>query len=277
MPELPETEVILCHLRQNILGSTISDIQIKREDIIRTGISSRAWYRGSRVSDIFRKGKLYHPSHCTKDTQTRYILTELGMTGLFLFPESTLGRAKHLHIAFTLDQSTVSTLYYWNARRFGRVYLLDRKQLGHVLQGRFGMDPFIMTPEIFCQLIGKSRGRVKPLLLNQRKIAGIGNIYANEILHRAGIHPHAKGIRLGRASLIRCYHATQTVLREAIAYGGSTIRDFCAPDGTLGRFQERHAVYQKFGAPCPRGCQATIRRLMRERSSFFCPSCQKRT
>ena len=276
MPELPETEVILGQLRKSILGSTISDIQIKREDIIRAGISTRSWYIGSRISDIFRKGKCIVLA-CTKGTMTRYILTELGMTGLFLFPESTLGRGKHLHIAFKFDQSPNPTLYYWNARRFGRVYLLDHKQLDQILQRRFGMDPFTMTPEIFCLLIGKSRGRVKALLLNQHKIAGIGNIYANEILHRAGIHPHAKGDRLTKASLSRFYYATQSVLREAIAHGGSTIRDFCAPDGTWGRFQERHAVYQKSGAPCPRGCQATIRRLMRERSSFFCPSCQKRT
>jgi len=276
MPELPEAEVILDQLRNRILGSTISNIQIERNDIIRTGISSRLWYIGSRTTDIFRKGKSIVLA-CTKGAKTRYILAELGMTGLFLFPGSTLGRAKHLHIAFTFDQSKVSTLYYWNPRRFGRVYLLDHKQLGHFLQRRFGVDPFTMTHEIFCLLIGKSRGRVKGLLLNQHKIAGIGNIYANEILYRAGIHPHAKGIRLASASLTRLYDATQIVLREAIAHGGSTIRDFRAPDGTSGRFQERHAVYQKSGSPCPRGCQATIRRLMRERSSFFCPSCQKRT
>ena len=276
MPELPETEVILEQLRKNILGSTISGLRIERKDIIRAGISSWPWYIGSQISDISRNGKSIVLS-CAKATKTRFLLAELGMTGLFLLPGSTLGRTKHLHIALTLEHSKVSHLYYWNPRRFGRVYLLNPEQLDQFLQRRFGVDPFAMTHETFCLIISQSRGRVKPLLLNQHKIAGIGNIYANEILYRAGIHPHAKGIRLSKSSLTRLYQSTQTVLREAIAYGGSTIRDFCAPDGTPGRFQEHHAVYQKAGAPCPRGCQTTIRRLTRERSSFFCPACQKRT
>ena len=199
------------------------------------------------------------------------------MTGLFLFPGSELSRAKHLHIAITLKQSKVPFLYYWNPRRFGRVYLLDFEQLEQFLNRRFGVDPFTVTFESFRLIIGQSRGRIKALLLNQHKIAGIGNIYANEILFRAGIHPHAKGLRLSHTSLTRLFDSVQTVLREAIALGGSTIRDFCAPDGTAGRFQQHHAVYQKAGAPCPRGCRTPIRRLLTERSSFFCPGCQKRT
>ena len=275
MPELPETEVILNHLRRNILGSTISDLRIERKDIIRTGISAWPWYIGTQVSDIARNGKSIVLS-CTKGNQVRFILAELGMTGLFLFPDSILGRSKHLHIAITLEHSSVSHLYYWNPRRFGRVYLLNLHQLDQFLQRRFGVDPLTMTHDTFCLRIGQSRGRVKALLLNQHKIAGIGNIYANEILYRAGIHPHAKGVRLSKASLARLYHSIQSVLREAIAQGGSTIRDFCAPDGTSGRFQEHHEVYQKAKAPCPRGCRTTIRRLTTERSSFFCPWCQKR-
>ena len=275
MPELPETEVILHYLRENILGSTISGLQVERGDIIRTGLASQPWYIGAQINDISRNGKSIVLA-CGKGTTTRYLLSELGMTGLFLFPASTLGKSKHLHLAFTLEHATVSHLYYWNPRRFGRVYLFDSGQLHQFLQRRFGVDPFGTTLEQFCLIISKSRGRLKALLLNQHKIAGIGNIYANEILYRAGIHPHAKGNRLSKASLMRLYHSTQTVLREAIAFGGSTIRDFCAPDGTRGRYQEHHAVYQKAGSPCPQGCGTTIRRLKGERSSFLCPACQKR-
>ena len=191
------------------------------------------------------------------------------MTGLFLFPTSILGKAKHLHIILTLEHSKVSHLYYWNARRFGRVYLLDPEELGRFLDRRFGLDPFAMTPMTFGDILGQSRGRVKAILLNQHKIAGIGNIYANEILYRAGVHPHAKGNRLSKAALNRLFHSTQTVLREAITKGGSTIQDFCAPDGTRGGYQMYHAVYQKGGEPCPRGCPAIIRRSVKERSSFF--------
>ena len=276
MPELPETEVILGQLRANILKSTIVDLRIHRKDIIRTGRDTWPWYIGSQISDISRKGKSIVLT-CSKATHTRHILTELGMTGLLLFPDSTREITKHLHLGLTLEHSKVPALYYWNPRRFGRVHLLDSDQLHHFSQRRFGEDPFTITQEAFCLMIGQSRGRVKARLLNQHIIAGIGNIYANEILYRAGIHPHAKGTRLSRASLTRLYHSTQMVLREAIEFGGSTIRDFRAPDGNLGRCQDHHAVYQKSGFPCPRGCAATIRRLIRERSSFFCPACQKRT
>jgi formamidopyrimidine-DNA glycosylase len=275
MPELPETEVILDQLRKSVLGSTISNLQIQREDVIRSGISSWRWYVEAQIRNISRNGKSIVFS-CAKDTKTRYLLAELGMTGLFLFPGSTRGKNKHLHIVITLEHSNVSHLYYWNPRRFGRVYLFDGPQLEQFLERRFGPDPFAISPERFCVTIGQSRGRVKSLLLNQHKMAGIGNIYANEILYRAGVHPQAKGIRLSKSSLMRLYHSTQMVLREAISHGGSTIRDFCAPDGTPGRFQDYHVVYQRAETPCPRGCATTIRRLVRERSSFFCPACQKR-
>ena len=275
MPELPEVEVILSQLRNNILGSGIRLFRAERPDIVREGIHSTPWYSGSRISHIARKGKSIVFT-CSKEGNQRFIVAELGMTGLFLFKNSTLGNPRHFHITLHLEHPQIPYLYYWNPRRFGRVYLLDRSQLDQFLQRRFGIDPFALAQENFCSLLGHSRGRVKPFLLNQHKIAGIGNIYANEILFQARIHPHALGNRLSKASQIRLYHAIQTVLQKAIAWGGSTIRDFQAPDGTPGRFQEHHAIYQKMGHPCPRGCKATIRRLITERSSFYCHHCQKR-
>jgi formamidopyrimidine-DNA glycosylase len=117
---------------------------------------------------------------------------------------------------------------------------------------------------------------MKPLLLNQHRLAGIGNIYANEILFRANIHPYAQGHQLRLISRQRLHQTMQEILREAIAAGGSSIRDFRAPDGSQGHFQEAHQVYQKDGLPCPHGCSTLIKRLQKERSSFFCPSCQKK-
>jgi formamidopyrimidine-DNA glycosylase len=110
--------------------------------------------------------------------------------------------------------------------------------------------------------------------MHQQVIAGIGNIYANEILFRARLHPNACASRLPLGKIERLFTVTQEVLREAIACGGSSVRDFFAPDGSEGNYKRRHLVYGKEGALCPNGCGRAIRRLQGERSSFFCPLCQ---
>ena len=276
MPELPEVEVILHQLQSNILGRTIREFQIRRADIIRIGLSSHRWYRESQITNIFRKGKSLIFT-CMKNHSTRYILAELGMTGLFLFQSASKGYEKHIHLTFELKKSREPTLHYWNPRRFGRVYLLNTEELHRFIQRRFGPDLFSVTYEQFHDLIHNTRGRIKALLLNQHKLAGIGNIYANEILYDAGIHPHSQGHRLSKASIARLYDSTQTILKKAIKNGGSSIRDFRTPNGSRGQFQEHHAIYHKTGTPCPRGCSSAIKRLIAERSSFYCPSCQKRS
>jgi formamidopyrimidine-DNA glycosylase len=115
---------------------------------------------------------------------------------------------------------------------------------------------------------------LKPLLMHQQIIAGIGNIYANEILFRARLHPNREVSRLRGATIIKLYDTMHTVLREAIFYGGSSVKDFFAPDGTEGRYKQLHLVYGKEGQPCPNRCGRIIRRLQSERSSFYCPVCQ---
>ncbi len=111
--------------------------------------------------------------------------------------------------------------------------------------------------------------------MQQQTIAGIGNIYANEILFRVGLHPNARANRLSRLKIERLYQVTREVLQHAIACGGSSVKDFFAPDGTEGRYKQHHLVYGKEGKPCPNGCGQVIRRLQSERSSFYCPTCQK--
>jgi len=276
MPELPEVEVILNQLRARILGSTVKEFHVRRSDIIRIGFSSHQWYIGTRITDLVRKGKSLIFT-CTKNQEVRYILAELGMTGLFLFHSASTGYDKHIHLTFTLGQSNESILHYWNPRRFGRVYLLDDEQLAQFTQRRFGIDSFAVTKDTLYTHVHSTRGRMKAFLLNQHKLAGLGNIYANEILYDARIHPHAQGYRLSRASIARLLGSMQTILQRAITCGGSSIRDFRAPDGSRGQYQNYHAIYQKTGHPCPRGCSTTIKRLTSERSSFYCPSCQKRT
>ena len=118
---------------------------------------------------------------------------------------------------------------------------------------------------------------LKPLLMHQQVIAGIGNIYANEMLFRARLHPNREVSRLREATIIRLYDTMQAVLREAISCGGSSVKDFFAPDGTEGQYKNRHLVYGKEGQPCPNRCGRIIRRLQSERSSFYCPTCQRKS
>ncbi|HSC55950.1 MAG TPA: bifunctional DNA-formamidopyrimidine glycosylase/DNA-(apurinic or apyrimidinic site) lyase [Nitrospira sp.] len=275
MPELPEAEVVARQIRARLLGATLTDTWIGRVDIVREGYRHRTWYLGSELRSVERFGKSVALGF-EKNNQIRYVVAELGMTGLLLFPSVQTKFPQHVHVQMTFAGGQESALRYWNPRRFGRLSLLDRRGLDHYRARRFGCDPLTVSWEDFHQLIKGRRGRLKPLLMHQQAIAGIGNIYANEILFRAGLHPNAQASRLPIARVERLYRMTQEVLQEAIACGGSSVRDFFAPDGTEGQFKRRHLVYGKEGIACPNRCGHTIRRLQSERSSFFCPACQGR-
>jgi len=154
--------------------------------------------------------------------------------------------------------------------------LLDQEGLDRYVARRFGYDPLTVSLEDFDRLLKSRRGRLKPLLMHQQAIAGIGNIYANEILFRAGLHPNIQADRLSTARIERLFRVTQEVLQSAIACGGSSVRDFFAPDGTEGQYKQHHMAYGKEGQPCPNHCGHMIRRMQSERSSFYCVICQVR-
>ncbi|MSR24085.1 MAG: bifunctional DNA-formamidopyrimidine glycosylase/DNA-(apurinic or apyrimidinic site) lyase [Nitrospiraceae bacterium] len=277
MPELPEAEVVAQQLRERILGAIIKESWLGREDIVRQGLSSLPWYRGARITGVERHGKSVALA-CERDGDTRYLVAELGMTGLLLFGPLHERYQKHTHLILTLDGGQVSDLRYWNPRRFGRLYLLDKPGLEQFVSRRFGCDPITVSREEFCALVRTRRGRLKPLLMHQQVIAGIGNIYANEILFRARLHPARQAHRVNEPALRRLYRIMQQVLAQAIKDGGSSVRDFFAPDGSEGRYKRRHLVYGKEGRRCPSGCGGTIRRLRGsdQRSSFYCPVCQRK-
>jgi len=197
------------------------------------------------------------------------------MTGLLLFPEVAIKFPQHVHYTMRFDSSSTGSLRYWNPRRFGRLSLLDRAGLDHYLARRFGCDPLRVTCEEFIQLLKQCRRRLKALLMHQQVIAGIGNIYANEALFRAGLHPNVLASQLAPSAAGRLHHAMQAILRQAIECGGSSVKDFFAPDGSEGTFKQHHLVYGKEGLPCPMKCGSKIRRIQSERSSFICSTCQK--
>ena len=273
MPELPEAEVVARQIRDRLSGATLTDTWIGREDIVREGFAEQGWYPGSVLKSAERFGKSVSLAF-ERQGQTRYIIAELGMTGLLLFPSAQPRFPQHVHVRMTFAGAHESELRYWNPRRFGRLSMLDQQGLEAYLARRFGCDPLTVTSEDFLRIVKGRSGRLKPLLMHQQIIAGIGNIYANEILFRAGLHPNARASRLSIPRIEALYRVTRQVLEEAISYGGSSVRDFFAPDGSEGHFKRRHLVYGKAGTPCPNHCGQAIRRLQGERSSFFCPSCQ---
>ena len=274
MPELPEAEVVARQLRAKLVGLTLTGLWIGRADIIREGYSHRAWYRHVQLQSITRYGKSVVLGF-EKDKQVRYLIAELGMTGLLLFPSVEVKHPQHVHVRMTFDADKENEVRYWNPRRFGRMSLLDQQGLDRYVERRFGCDPLSVQLPEFMQTIRARRGRLKPLLMHQQIIAGIGNIYANEILFRVGLHPNAPANRLSRARIERLYQVMRQVLQEAIVCGGSSVKDFFAPDGTEGRYKQHHLVYGKEGEPCQNRCGQLIRRLQSERSSFYCPTCQR--
>ncbi len=275
MPELPEAEVVVNQLRDRVLGAVLKDCWVGRPDIVRQGLATLEWYRGASITMVQRRGKSV-VLECMREHETRYLLAELGMTGLLLFRLPDPSYQKHTHLILFLDGGLEPELQYWNPRRFGRLYLFDRAGLERFLAKRFGCDPLSVSWEQFQQLVKGRRGRLKALLMQQQKIAGIGNIYANEILYRARLHPYRTASRLKTQTIRRLYDVMRAVLLDAIRDGGSSVRDFLAPDGTEGRYQRRHLVYGRAGEPCLAMCGRTIRRLAGDRSSYYCPTCQRR-
>jgi len=273
MPELPEAEVVAQQIQAHLLGAQLTDCWVGRADIVREGLPTLPWYCGARLEEVARYGKSvalgFH-----KEGDRRYVVAELGMTGLLLFRATQTKHPQHVHVRMSFTGGRESELRYWNPRRFGRLFLLDQAGLDRYRARRFGVDPLTVPRDEFVRLIQARRGRLKPLLMHQQVIAGIGNIYANELLFRARLHPNHEVNRLRGATLNKLYDTMQAVLREAISCGGSSVKDFYAPDGAEGHYKQHHLVYGKEGQPCPNRCGRIIRRLQSERSSFVCSACQ---
>ena len=264
MPELPEVETVTRSLAA-LVGRRIVAAEFRCLRILRGGDPDRMAARlaGRRIAGVKRYGKFI----IVTLEGGGYLLVHLGMTGKLLLGGPA---GKHTHAILTLDRGI---LLYDDSRQFGAV------QFSEEFPDRvasLGPEPLEVTPDEFARRLKRHKMRIKALLLNQRFVRGIGNIYADEALFRAGIHPMALSNRLRPGSVRRLHQAIVEVLTEAIAAGGSSISDYVDAEGRKGFFQFSHRVYQRTGEPCTR-CRTPIRRvLVAQRSSHFCPRCQKR-
>lgn len=277
MPELPEVETLARGLQRELAGRRVLSVELGKTDFMDNPAEIERELPGTQIQRVERYGKfmllrLRRPAETKDASQESALLVHLGMTGTMMPRPVKEPRAKHTHLMALLDDGR--ELRYIDPRRFGRIALLAGEKLREELR-RFGADPLLIPLEEFVQRIRGRRARIKTMLLDQGVLRGVGNIYADESLWKAKIHPEQIGARLTVEEVKRLHAALRQILQKAIVLRGSSISDFLDAEGEPGEYQLHHKAYGREGKACYR-CRTPIRRiLVAGRSSFFCPSCQK--
>jgi len=288
MPELPEVETVRRGLAPVLEGRVLARVIQRRADL-RWPLPERFAERltGRRVAALRRRSKYLLADLDDGETW----IVHLGMSGRMAvvppggtcrsvgtFHHAAGGHGAHDHVEVTTDAG--ARIVYTDARRFGAMDLCATAELdAHRLLRGLGPEPLgnAFSGPVLADRLKPKQTPVKAALLDQRVVAGLGNIYVAEALFRAGIHPGRICATIGRARLESLAGAVRATLRDAIAAGGSSLRDYRRADGELGYFQHAFDVYGRAGGPCPRdGCPGVIRRIVQSgRSSFYCPRCQR--
>jgi formamidopyrimidine-DNA glycosylase len=290
VPELPEVETIARGLDKRVAGDGIESVWIgsKKQPLKSPAAVIASTLEGKRIVRIHRAGKhivfdlegqatekakrISRGKSQASTTSTAQWIVHLGMTGSMTVSDPAAEIAKHTHLIAKLASGR--ELRFIDPRMFGKlsVHLHARDAAGF---DPGGIEPLDATEEQFIALFRGRKTPIKSALLNQKLLRGVGNIYADESLYRAGIRPRRRAASLTRVQLSKLYRAVQEVLREAIAAGGSSISDYVDADGEEGFFQLQHRVYGREGEPCLL-CKTAIRRIvLAGRSSHYCAKCQK--
>jgi formamidopyrimidine-DNA glycosylase len=291
LPELPEVETVRMGLRPAMEGHKFTHVETRRGDL-RVPFPPHFAKRltGRLVRRLKRRAKYLLAELDSGET----LVIHLGMSGRMAVyaggKERKLGQyvyeaappgagtGKHDHVVFETDAP--ARIVFTDHRRFGLMTLIDTDTLdAHPLFKGLGVEPLskAFDAAYLARVLEGKKTPIKSALLDQRVIAGIGNIYACEALFRAGISPKRQAAKVRAAAITPLVQAIKATLAEAIAAGGSSLRDYAKADGALGEFQHRFAVYDRTGSPCPnKGCPGKIKRIVQAgRSTFYCPSCQK--
>lgn len=274
MPELPEVETIARGLRPRVVGRRVE--RARAGALLRSRPAPALLARGlagRRIAGLRRRGK--YLLFALDDG--RALMVHLGMTGRLVLEPSGQPAGKHLHLVAALA-GRGQELRFYDPRRFGRVALGREEALARCCGlGGLGLEPLSASPAEIARALRARRKRLKALLLDQTAVAGLGNIYADESLWRAKLHPERVAAELSAGEALRLGRAIRAVLRQAVAMRGSSVGDYVDALGAPGRYQERHRVYGRAGRSCPR-CGARIRRrAVAGRSTCFCPRCQRQT
>jgi len=271
MPELPEVEVVCRGIEPYLVRQRITSVMI-RNPCLRWPIPSNLnkILAGLKIRKVTRRGK-YLLLDCGKGT----LILHLGMSGSLLILATRTPPQKHDHFDLILDSGMILRLR--DPRRFGAVLWATSDVMRHPLLVRLGPEPLTATFSGNL-LYEKTRGRnasIKEILMNSRIVVGVGNIYASEALFHAGINPRIAAGRIGINRYDKLVCVVKKTLKLAINAGGSSLRNFVNSDSSPGYFQQQYWVYKRTGKPC-RKCGVAIRQIKQgQRSSFYCPSCQK--
>lgn len=278
MPELPEVETVVRGLQTALPGRCIISVRLGKTDFIDDPVALGESLPGRRIAGVERIGKFIHlqlaptvPNGSGHSDTPSHLMVHLGMTGRLVVRTAGEPAPPHTHVYFELDDGR--ELRYTDIRRFGQMLLLRDAKIAE-LRERLGEDALTISAEEFRRRLAGRRARIKALLLDQSVLRGVGNIYADESLWRARLHPARLAAKLTSEEIDRLRQAVQRVLGEAIRLRGSSISDFVDSDGQPGGYQKWHRVYAREERPCYR-CRAIIRRvIVAGRSSHFCPRCQ---
>ena len=282
MPELPEVETIARGLARRIVGRVIEWVRLSPlARVYGAAVPLCAALRNHRVRRVRRVGKHIEIDlePATEAGEAFTLVVHLGMTGRLFVVPATDAIEPHTHLRITFRQRRFE-LRFCDPRRFGGIWLVpdDRRGAATDWIGRrvppAGADPLAISLSEWRALLRRRR-QIKALLLDQQTIGGIGNIYCDESLHRARLHPQALACNLDASATCRLRRAVRQVLAEAIRAGGSSISDYRRADNSPGGFQRRHRVYGRQGRPCRR-CRTRIERIIvAGRGTFLCPRCQR--
>ena len=270
MPELPEVETIARGLQQRITGDVIESIWLgsKPEPLKSSASEIAAALQARKIAAVRRSGKhiVFDLESAEDKPSNAQWIVHLGMTGSLVVCTPDSGREKHTHAVLQLASGR--ELRFVDPRRFGRLSVIERFAAP-------GAEPLEISFEDFAKLFRSRKTPIKSALLNQGLLSGVGNIYADEALFRAGIRPRGRAASLTRDDLRKLHQALKRVLKEAIRLGGSSISNYVDSNGDEGSFQIKHRVYGREGKPCF-VCKTPIKRIViARRSSHYCPKCQK--
>ena len=274
MPELPEVETIRRRLEPLLSGKKIVRVEINDPRLTRPVPANElaAGLSGERIEVLDRRGKYL----LVRLESGLTLVIHLRMTGSLRHRRAGAEQVAHERARLELDDG--SELAYRDVRRFGTWHLLAPDELEEYLNARVGPEPLApeFTPELLGERLAGRRAPLKAALLDQRTLAGLGNIYVDEALWRAKLHPTRPAASLGKPALVRLHDAIRKTLEIGIARQGSTLRDYVLPDGESGSMQAEFRVYGREGEPCERCGTAISKTRIAARGTWFCPRCQRR-
>ncbi|MFG6116490.1 DNA-formamidopyrimidine glycosylase [Halobacillus sp. MO56] len=274
MPELPEVETVRQTLRQLVLNKKITDVTVLWDNIIKLPVESEAFRQeliGQTVQEINRKGKFL-----IIEFDDISMVSHLRMEGKYGVYPAAEPMKKHTHVIFQLDDGT--ELRYNDVRKFGTMHIFKKgEEINQKPLSLLGPDPFddSFTADYFYNRLQKTQRTIKAVLLDQSIVAGLGNIYVDETLFRAGVHPERKANLLNRQQVEKVRQAAIETIEEAIQQGGTTIRSYVNSQGQIGMFQQRLFVYGKEEEPC-KNCGTPIEKIkVSNRGTHYCRYCQQ--